>query len=91
MIFENKKKTDKDSLIKKSKEIVSFITEGINQINTVEKEIETFNRGLTDEIVNLEKLAKAKAKEREELRITQEQNAVIRTNLQAILGEKPKK
>ena len=84
MIFENKKKTDKDSLIKKSKEIVSFITEGINQINTVEKEIETFNRGLTDEIVNLEKLAKAKAKEREELRITQEQNAAIRINLQAI-------
>lgn len=91
MIFGSKTNADKNSLLEKSKGIVSFITDGINQINTVNEEIEIFNRNLTEEIVNLEAQTKAKTKEREELRITQEQNAVIRTNLQATLGEKPKK
>jgi hypothetical protein len=84
------KKVTKNTLTEKSKGIVSFISDGINQINTVEEEIETFNRNLTDDIVNLEIQAKACYKEREELRIVQVENAVIRENLQAILGESPK-
>jgi hypothetical protein len=84
------KKVTKNTLREKSKGIVSFISDGINQINTVEEEIETFNRNLTDDIVNLEIQAKACYKEREELRIVQVENAVIRENLQAILGESPK-
>lgn len=85
MLFKNKK-TTKEDLVKKSEGIASFITETINKFNETDEEIEQFNRELTDEIVSLEEQTKMKYSEREELRVLQENNLKVKSNLEGILG-----